>query len=1052
MNDDNKIAISEAHKALQLETRISELEHALSQALAEKEKLSDSESKLRRRLEDIPDLIFEVDDEGRIVYFSPSGQTAMGYDREDLIGRSFMGLVHPDDQALVSERFVELCAGVELPLRYRIQNKSGDFSWVRTRTKPRMENGVFIGAIGTLIDLTEQKKLEDALRESEEKYRQIFENSREGILIARGATIRFANPALENILGQSISAITTRPFVSFIHPDDRNLVLDRHVRRIRGEDIETGYHFRIITADGQERWVAINSSIISWNGEPASLSFVTDITESRQVQDALRESEELYRTYVENSMAGVFVVQDGLFIFLNEKAASYAGYRPDELIGKKADSLVHPDDRKTVALRAKNMLSAGDPSPHEFRIVTKGGQIRWIMETVTSIQYKGSKALLGNSMDVTDSRRAEEALRESRELEESILKSVPHALFGVEQRRIIFANDAMRRVFGWRPEDLLGKSTRILFRSDDEWQAYGAMLYGRIANEPVVAFESDIPFVRSDGTEIHCRNSVARIGENLNEENRIVATFEDISERRRMEKQLLESQRRLSEIIDFLPDATLAIDQEKKVIVWNKAIEKMTGVKAQDMIGRGNHEYAIPFYGERRAQLMDLVWAADQDLIEKYPHIVREGDSLIAEAYCGALYDGRGAHVFAKASPLYDPQGRVIGAIESIRDISGYKQAEHALRESEGKLAALFAAMTELVVLHDLVFDDQGKPVNYRISDCNKAFTDITGIKREAAVGRLATEIYQMQAAPYLDEYSRVAITGEPYRFETYYAPMDRHFWISVVSPGRNKFATISADITANKIMQELIATKNRELEQMVYIASHDLRAPLVNVDGYGREMEYEAEELVRSFERQHPSIDALKASVQSPLQEMRKALRYIRNSTSQMDALLKGLLKMSRAGRAALTIRLLDMDELIARVAAATEFQIRKNGVDLRITAMPPCLGDAVQVTQVFSNLLGNALKYLDPKRPGVIRISGSATKERSLYCVEDNGIGIAPEHQERIFELFHRLESTGSEGEGLGLTIVRQIIVRLGGDIRVESTPGKGSRFYVALPAAPL
>jgi signal transduction histidine kinase len=105
--------------------------------------------------------------------------------------------------------------------------------------------------------------------------------------------------------------------------------------------------------------------------------------------------------------------------------------------------------------------------------------------------------------------------------------------------------------------------------------------------------------------------------------------------------------------------------------------------------------------------------------------------------------------------------------------------------------------------------------------------------------------------------------------------------------------------------------------------------------------------------------------------------------------------------------------------------------------------------VGQAFTNLLSNALKYLDPARPGVIRISGVIEGERSVYSVEDNGIGIAAAHQENIFEVFHRLEPTKSEGEGLGLTIVRQVIGRLEGEVRVESKPGEGSRFLVALPA---
>ena len=249
--------------------------------------------------------------------------------------------------------------------------------------------------------------------------------------------------------------------------------------------------------------------------------------------------------------------------------------------------------------------------------------------------------------------------------------------------------------------------------------------------------------------------------------------------------------------------------------------------------------------------------------------------------------------------------------------------------------------------------------------------------------------------------------------------------------------------------LNTLIQAKNKELEQVVYVVSHDLRSPLVNIDGYGREVEYAITELEKALAADHASSEARLAATLPQVQEMSAALRYIRGSTMQMDALLTGLLKLSRSGRATLTTAPLNMNELVAGVVAASDFQIRKAGVVLDVAELPPCRGDAVQVSQVFANLLGNALKYLDPNRPGVVRISGVVDGKRAVYCVEDNGVGIAPAHQNKIFELFHRLEPAKSKGEGLGLAIVRQVMGRLEGEVWVESKPGEGSRFSLALPA---
>ncbi|MDH4239298.1 MAG: HAMP domain-containing histidine kinase, partial [Phycisphaerae bacterium] len=179
------------------------------------------------------------------------------------------------------------------------------------------------------------------------------------------------------------------------------------------------------------------------------------------------------------------------------------------------------------------------------------------------------------------------------------------------------------------------------------------------------------------------------------------------------------------------------------------------------------------------------------------------------------------------------------------------------------------------------------------------------------------------------------------------------------------------------------------------------------------------------------------------------EALGYILRSARKMDLLLSGLLRLSRLGQAAVDIERLDMNSMLADVIKNMEYQAQEAGATVDIETLPPCLGDASQINQVFSNILDNALKYLDKSRPGMIHIYAKIGNGQSIYCVEDNGAGIAPEHQNKIFEIFHRLEPDKKSGEGLGLTIVRRILDRHNGKIWVESEPGKGSKFFVSLPS---
>jgi signal transduction histidine kinase/CheY-like chemotaxis protein len=154
----------------------------------------------------------------------------------------------------------------------------------------------------------------------------------------------------------------------------------------------------------------------------------------------------------------------------------------------------------------------------------------------------------------------------------------------------------------------------------------------------------------------------------------------------RAEEALKESEQRLADVIDFLPDATIAVDEEKKVIVWNRAMEELTGIPAGDMIGKGENAYAIPFYGERKSLLMDLIWDPDMQVDARYPYISWKGNSIISEVYCQSLYKGKGAYLLLKVSPLHDKDGRITGAIESIRDITDFKRTEEARLQLERQI------------------------------------------------------------------------------------------------------------------------------------------------------------------------------------------------------------------------------------------------------------------------------------------------------------------------------------------------------------------------------
>jgi PAS domain S-box-containing protein len=172
----------------------------------------------------------------------------------------------------------------------------------------------------------------------------------------------------------------------------------------------------------------------------------------------------------------------------------------------------------------------------------------------------------------------------------------------------------------------------------------------------------------------------------LPKEDLYITLTTDITRRKKAEEETRIERQKLLGIIEFLPDATFVIDENKKVIAWNKAIEEMTGASEEEMIGKGDYAYSIPFYGERRPILVDLIFLSEEEVESKYTYVKREGKTLFAEVYVSNLFGGRGAFIFVKASPLYDNTGNLVGSIETVRDITEQKKAREKLQDTLKRL------------------------------------------------------------------------------------------------------------------------------------------------------------------------------------------------------------------------------------------------------------------------------------------------------------------------------------------------------------------------------
>jgi PAS domain S-box-containing protein len=257
------------------------------------------------------------------------------------------------------------------------------------------------------------------------------------------------------------------------------------------------------------------------------------------------EAENLYNTIANTSRSGVYISQDGIIVFVNSSIPIYSGYQEHELLGSGIMSFVHANDRAMVRDNAIGMLRGTVSAPYEYRMVDRYGNVRWLLETVSSISFRGKRAVLGNTMDISEIKEAEKLLEELKELESSILRSIPHAVIGVDDRTVIFANDSVEHIFGWNPKELIGKSTRFLFQNDEDFNRFGRDFYPLFLKRETVSIEPKIPFMHKDGRHLQCKITATMFGEksgNL----KCVATVEDITEQKKFQLQLLQSEKMAS--------------------------------------------------------------------------------------------------------------------------------------------------------------------------------------------------------------------------------------------------------------------------------------------------------------------------------------------------------------------------------------------------------------------------------------------------------------------------------------------------------------------------
>ncbi|HNQ00973.1 MAG TPA: PAS domain S-box protein [Syntrophales bacterium] len=497
------------------------------------------EAKLYRSLAVTAEAGVYIIKDGLFRFVNQFTASRLGCSPTELIGQRASDFIHPEDRDAVAKKARDMLRGKRTqPYEFRTVGKDGGVHWILESVTP-IDFGAGRAVLGQSMDITAQVEARDRLSRLEALEASILESIPHAVIGLKNRRIIFANDGVEKVFGwkrEEVIGQSTRIF--YRTKKEWAVGADNLYRSLETQRTFTA-EVRRKRKDGTPIICRLTASRIgdALVDKQVVITY-EDITDQKT-------AEEVYVTMAESSQVGVYVVHEGRFLYINSVGASYAGYGVDELTGRSSMMLVHPDDRPLVARKAKAMLRGRVRAPHTFRIVTKDGRLRWIMETVTPIRFQGKKAILGNSMDITEHKEAQDRLAELEALEASILEAIPHAVIGVRDKKVFFANDGVEKVFGWKPREMIGQEIRLLYRSESESEVIAKLLYSTLERRRT--FSVEYPCRRKDGVEIQCMISAARIGEKL-EHDSVVITFENITYRKLFEKELELSRGRLRDL------------------------------------------------------------------------------------------------------------------------------------------------------------------------------------------------------------------------------------------------------------------------------------------------------------------------------------------------------------------------------------------------------------------------------------------------------------------------------------------------------------------------
>lgn len=823
-----------------------------------------------------------------------------------------------------------------------------------------------------------------------------------------------------------------------IYPEDR-------AKAFWADDLEvitTGlpklsyYEKHIIPDSDKSRWLQVNKMPIrnDLGIITGVMVYAVDVTDIKDAEEKIRIREEknqqllyekslaeqklwhernLLRTVIENIPAHIyFKDQESRFVLCNQATADFMGVdSPNDIIGKTDFEFFSPEraeafHKEERELMRKHMSVINSVHKHFKENSDKFLEITKVPLYDSQNQIIG---LVGINRDITERKRAEEALLESEAKYRILTEYMTDVVWQLSPDMVyIYLSPSFTQLTGFKTTDFLGKPIwSLLTKESSEYLQDLALKRKSMPLEErkkSLVFEASLFDANKNliWTEIVSNPVFNDAGELLF----FQGMSRDITQRKLAEVALEESQEKLGVIIANAPMVLFQIDKEGIFRFSDgKGLEKL-GLKPGQVVGLSVF-----------------------DVYKDFPNICQQVKDALTGKIVTDIISVFNIYFEILYNPVMNAEGEVASVIGIAFDISERMAAQYALLESENRFKTLFHEMAEGVALHELVFDEEKKPVDYRIVEVNPSYQVHTGIDVKNIRNELASVLYGTAQPPYLEEFSTVAINGTKYKFETYFEPLEKYFKISAVAIGTNRFATVFEDVSVQKKHEKELRDKNDELERFTYTVSHDLKSPLVTIRGF---------------------IGMLEQDLKHNHQEnIADDIQRIKSATDKMTDLLNDLLTLSRVGRKINPPVKMSMYSIVSEALELLSGPLTENDVKVEVdNELPEVYVDKQRMVEVWLNLIENAVKFSHKHEKPQIKIDFIKEDTKFIFNIRDNGIGIDKKYHSTVFGLFNKLDNKTS-GTGIGLALVKRIIEVHGGDIWVDSDGiGKGTKFSFSVP----